>query len=327
MKIALKLNREIKLKEVVSVAITLLALYFLISNLDWRQLIPLFSRIYWLWLIGALICYFAGVLFRAYRWRFLVRSKKIKLSNSIGITLLYTLFCNALPFRSGELSFIYYLKKIDNISVGEGASVLFLARIFDLLVVSVIFLLTTLSLINRLPNSLYFLYYLAVVIIILVLGVIIYFKKIIRFLSNFMQRSRLKRFGLFGLLTSKVGEVNNFLLNGNFRQIYLTNLILSLIIWLSGLLFISSILQGLNIHLNFFNIVFALSLIQLISFLPIQGFFDFGTYEIGWSIGFVIIGLDKNLAIFSGFASHLVGLVFLLVLSVIWILLSRLKLI
>ena len=60
---------------------------------------------------------------------------------------------NALPARSGELSFPYLMQRRHNTSVGDSLTFLLIARIFDLLAVSVLFIVFALSEKNRLDLS------------------------------------------------------------------------------------------------------------------------------------------------------------------------------
>jgi uncharacterized membrane protein YbhN (UPF0104 family) len=55
----------------------------------------------------------------------------------------------------------------------------------------------------------------------------------------------------------------------------------------------------------------------LTTILPFQGIGGFGTMEGGWTIGFMLFGMSKDLAIISGFGVHIITIFYFLVLGVI----------
>jgi uncharacterized membrane protein YbhN (UPF0104 family) len=57
------------------------------------------------------------------------------------------------------------------------------------------------------------------------------------------------------------------------------------------------------------------SIYRIASNLPVYGIGGFGTVEITWSAAFILLGMATQDAVVSGFAVHVIGLVYALVLG------------
>ncbi|MBI4674116.1 MAG: flippase-like domain-containing protein [Chloroflexi bacterium] len=83
-------------------------------------------------LVPALVLYFSGVLMRAVRWRFLLRSiKPIGLAHLFQVTVIGYMANDLLPFRIGELVRAYVLGETEKISKTATLVTIVLERIFD----------------------------------------------------------------------------------------------------------------------------------------------------------------------------------------------------
>jgi hypothetical protein len=66
--------------------------------------------------------------------------------------------------------------------------------------------------------------------------------------------------------------------------------------------------QGLGAtELPFWRVFLGIAGAELSATLPIHGVAGFGTYETAWALGFTRLGLSKEVAILSGFATHLLS--------------------
>jgi uncharacterized membrane protein YbhN (UPF0104 family) len=101
----------------------------------------------------------------------------------------------------------------------------------------------------------------------------------------------------------------------NGKVVIIALIITSFGIWLSLYLLSYILLKAMNIDLGYFAVVLASTFAVLTMVLPIQGIGGFGTLESGWAIGFVAIGLTKEVAISSGFGYHIIIWIYFLVLG------------
>ncbi|MGH7819173.1 MAG: lysylphosphatidylglycerol synthase domain-containing protein, partial [Candidatus Binatia bacterium] len=59
--------------------------------------------------------------------------------------------------------------------------------------------------------------------------------------------------------------------------------------------------------LPFWTVFLGIAGAELAATLPLHGIAGFGTYEAAWTIGFTQLGVDRDTAILSGFATHLIS--------------------
>jgi uncharacterized membrane protein YbhN (UPF0104 family) len=65
--------------------------------------------------------------------------------------------------------------------------------------------------------------------------------------------------------------------------------------------------------LTYFSVIFASTFAILTTVLPFQGLGNFGTLEAGWTLGFVAVGVSREMAISSGFTYHFVIILYFVV--------------
>jgi glycosyltransferase 2 family protein len=123
-------------KWTISAVLTLGLLFLLSKQISFEKIPEIFSHVSWVWFAAALVIYYVSTLIRAERFRVLgIRGLPLwKLSN---ISLIHYFLSNLLPFRSGELSFVYLVNKDKAAGFAANVSALVLARIFDFLAVVV----------------------------------------------------------------------------------------------------------------------------------------------------------------------------------------------
>jgi hypothetical protein len=73
-------------------------------------------------------------------------------------------------------------------------------------------------------------------------------------------------------------------------------------------LFYAVLARGLGLDVSLGAAVFGSGLAIAANLLPINGLAGFGTQEAGWVVGFVILGVPRELALSTGLGAHLVQL-------------------
>lgn len=116
----------------IGVVISLALLAFLFKGTDLNALGDVFRTANYIFLIPALALYFVGVLARAVRWHFLLRSiKPIGYSRLFQVTTIGYMANDLLPFRIGELVRAYILGETERISKASTLVTILLERVFD----------------------------------------------------------------------------------------------------------------------------------------------------------------------------------------------------
>lgn len=119
-------------------------LLFLLSVLDWQTFGTLLGRLSPLAALAAFLIYVALNFFRAMRYRTLLQRPELPASQLFPISLYHNLLVRILPFKLGELTYIYLMRRRLDVPVSAGVSSLFGSRILELLVIVVVALGTLL---------------------------------------------------------------------------------------------------------------------------------------------------------------------------------------
>ena len=111
----------------------LLILFFLFREIAFEDLLVRIEAINWLYIFPAFFCYLLANISRSYRFNILL-DERVGISQFLPITLVHNFFNALLPFRIGELSYFYLIKKYHaDINLGVAAFSFLSARVFDVL--------------------------------------------------------------------------------------------------------------------------------------------------------------------------------------------------
>ena len=107
-------------------------LLFFFTQLDPGELATLLVEANYVYLIPAVGLYFLGVLFRAFRWRFLLTPlRRIPVRRLYPVVVIGYTANNLLPMRLGELVRSYYLARRENFSASSALGSVAVERVFD----------------------------------------------------------------------------------------------------------------------------------------------------------------------------------------------------
>jgi len=303
-------NKKV-LRITVAALITILLVGILISQVNIEKIAKILSGVNPAYLAIGLILYALAYLLRTTRF-YVLLNKEIGLRDLFAVVCLHNLANNLLPARIGELSFVYLLKKYHNRNIGEGIANLILARLFDGIAVSLLFLVSTLFV--TLPEftvvgviSTFLLFTILFVVILLKEDTINLLKTCLRKVASRNTKS-------IRYILTKVEETLDAFEKARFDNLPLT-FALSVCIWLTLYSVVFVLLLAMGSDLGFFDVVFASTFALLTTILPIQGIAGFGTIEGGWIVGFMLIGLTKELAISTGFVFHTLILAYSVILG------------
>ena len=304
-------------KKVISIIITFLLLGIILSQIRIEDLIITVKSINKTYLVLGFLLYSFSYVLRGIRFHILL-DKKISLTDLFHVVCVHNLINSILPARSGELSYIYILRKYHAKSTGEGVATLMVARVLDFIAISLLFFVSSLF-ITDLPemfSSIIWLVVLFTCLLAIFLIILLYAgEAFLNFSNAIFIAFKLDQNVLVKFFLRKANEIV-----GNFENIknsgkMIELCIISFIIWLT-LYFLNYVLiRSLDINIGFFEVLLASTFVVFMSVLPVQGLGGFGTYEVGWTIGFVGVGLSKELAINSGIVVHIIGIVYYVLLG------------
>lgn len=304
------------LAKVAAVLITVALLAILLSQVDLADVVTTLVSINPIYLVAGFFLYTCSYIFRALRFHVL-------LNREVGLRALFQIVCvhnmvnGILPARTGELSYIYLLKKITGRTTGEGIATLVVARVFDCIAISILFL-SSLSIVGDLPDfirdCLLVVIFAMVVMIISLMGLLYSGRSFLRIMNPLFQVAVIKKLGISDFLLRKgeetVEALDSVAISKNFCMV----LISSLLIWILNYVVAYVLILGMDIIISPQSVILGGTFILLTMILPIQGIGGFGTTEGIWTLVFVPLGMSLSSAVVSGFGYHiiLIGYYFLL---------------
>src|SRR3989344_7643937 len=109
------------IKFIAFLAVGVFIFYFLLKNINFADLKGSLSGFDWRFGFLAFALYFAMNIFKALRFNFFLENK-LGFRKFLRIIFLYNFWNQILPFFSGDLSYLYLVKKSKKIALGENFS-------------------------------------------------------------------------------------------------------------------------------------------------------------------------------------------------------------
>ncbi|HID86254.1 MAG TPA: flippase-like domain-containing protein, partial [Anaerolineae bacterium] len=300
------------LRRALPVLLTLGLIGLLLSQISPWDVVALLAHLSYPWVAAGVLCYVVTNAIRTLRFAALVRSRPIRLPRLLVTTFALSMFNNILPARSGELSFIYFMGRHHGVPAGEATATLIIARIFDYATVAALFVIVALASLARLPSY-------AARIISLVLFFLILSLAILVSLAWLGRRS----LGLLRRLIGRLGLGERPLSASALRvgegiacafeaipssRTYLVVSLLSLLAWLGTFAWFACFLASMGVRTGLSQTIVGATFAVLSKALPFVTVGGLGTHEAGWTVGFMLVGFDKETAIATGFAVNILTL-------------------
>ncbi|MEW6377735.1 MAG: lysylphosphatidylglycerol synthase transmembrane domain-containing protein [Thermodesulfobacteriota bacterium] len=311
----------------ISLLITIGIIFVLFTQITLKDLYTLLKNIDPFWALLGSGGYLLAILFRAIRYKWLIHSKDIPLSELFRISVFYNLSLMVLPSKLGELSYPYLLNKISGLSMTEGLASLIASRVYDFFIILMIFLFSSIGFQNFFKINIFFIILFAAVLILLILLVFFYMTNCLMFFSKILQKiSRWtgKNYKPFQWGQKKIHEMAEDFYAIKAKKAYFSVISTSLVSWILVFWMFYVFMRGFGLEISFLKVVFGSTLAIITNALPISGLGNWGTLEAGWATGFLIVGLSKEKAIATGFGVHIIVFVVCAVISfVCWMTLKK----
>ena len=288
------------------IAVTLVV--FLVSQIDIEKTINAFSSARPGLLLLACCIYFTSNFFKALRFMVIMKDMRVGLFNMFTIVSFHNFFNQIMPARTGELTLIYYLKKIGGVKATKGLHTLIVVRIFDMIIVSLFFVISFILYFGTRQSSL--LLYVGIAMAVISIIALFNIKWIVIALSKvfsgigslpFLRDKKLVK-KLLEKVQQVEEEFSQFDTRGNLPMIAVT----SLLVWTALYTLSFVVIRGFNIDIGYIPALIGATGGILTNVLPINSFGSFGTLEAGWTGGFLLVGMSLQNAVTTGFGNHLV---------------------
>lgn len=298
------------LKKTVLIALSVGLVVYLMTQFDARELLSVAAGFPASYLAGGFALFIAGHFVRSLRIRILLGGGP-PTTGIFRIVALQTAAVGFLPFRAGEFSLMYLLKSEYGVEYTRGAAVLVLAKTFDFLVVVTLFLVSS-GILPVVPE-----FYREILpwaggtFFVIVVGIFLLgrSREIYSMLPAFFREGPLAE-GAFMKAVMKVMEGVEVIRS---KKTLAASLLASLILWvfLYGSNFL--LIRGSGLELGLMEMVFLVTSMSLFVNLPIHSPGGFGTTEAFWTAVVVAMGVTKETGIATGFACHIVTVIYALV--------------
>lgn len=305
-----------------SSAVSAILIWFLLSQIETKDLIKTFSSIHYPALFAYVSISLAGAGLRAWRYKWLLHPHPISWRNILLVTLIRNLFVDLFPARIGSLSYVYLLNRRLYFSFEVATSTLVVAIVYDFITLSPFLVMSLFAVgldATALPSFMLLLIsFLFFVIICLILWkitqILSYFLKTFNFL---LKTSKMESKKWAKISVEKIQSTNDNIFQIKKRKISWPLFFLSLLIRLAKYVSIYFLLfsllhsHGFTLkNLSFWKTILGTTGGEFTSVLPIKGIAGFGTWESAWAFTFKLMSFDSRLAIISGIGVHLISQLF-----------------
>lgn len=254
-------------------------------------------------------------LLRAWRFRVLIpRAVRPSYARSLVSSSAHNLASYVLPAKTGEASFVVYMRTHAAVPASSGLASLVVSRVLDLTIMCGLLGVTCLVLARAgTYPKLWWLDETGLMLVAAtgVFGLLSWRVDLLaRLVSAVARALQFERFDFGRRLLERMGSVTEALriAGGSGKLVYAA--FLTVPVWLGVFAFyaVLAIPMGLPEHIRFPEATFGSSLAMLANLLPINGMAGFGTQEAGWVVGFSALGIERDLALSTGVGVHLVQL-------------------
>jgi uncharacterized protein (TIRG00374 family) len=297
-----------KKKVLLSILVTFALVWLLLSHIDFDKTAAMFKAISPYKVALLVIIYGIYLNLNALRFRLLLHSKKVKFAQLLTITFLHNMYNRILPFRTGEVSYILLLRTKGAAGGPEAAASLLVARIFDYLTVSFMFVsaMLIMDLSGKIQIIAWIMAGFMVFAVVMLAAITLRGNKFFDWLQTLFLSWNIGNNKVLRKIDLKGREVVQSLTVMGNKTTYALTFLLSISIWLSMFYMLYMIVLVLDKSaVGFGGAVIGSTFAVLTNILPIHGVAGFGTIESGWTVGYMLLGMPKHLAIGSGFLMHI----------------------
>ena len=295
------------IKKAALIAVSVGLVVYLLTQIDVREVFRAMYNFPLAYLLGGFVLFLAGHFLRAYRFRVLLRGD-IPVGSLFSIIAIQTAAAGLMPLRSGELSLVFLLTREHEVDWSVGAALLVLAKALDFLVVVALFFVSLSAIPSVPPQVRSVMPWFDGLFVLTAFSLVILGRSrdIYARLPKFMREGRFAG----GKLMTNVKNIFRAAEVIRSVRVLVLSLVISAVMW--SLLYASSfaIVLGLGLKLNFFQLIFLITAMSLFANLPIHSPGGFGTMESFWTLIMVSMGVPRDIAISTGFASHLITIAY-----------------
>lgn len=301
---------------VISAILSVVLLAYLLWNLDWEILRVAFADIRWGWLGLALLAYLINIFLRALRFTNLIYSRSVRWLELVPVSALHNILMYLMPAKTGDVAYIFLAKDRLDLSLTEGTATLFAARFYDFSVVAAFLMILLPFAKNEIPDWIFIPAIIFCGLILLGTAGILLFLKFQKPNHGDTETQRKTDKGLRASLSRWFKIWEKFI--EGLREIQQHGAhgwvaLLTAGIWLCVYSNFYFATKSMGLPVAFYHIAIISMVMIPLTLLPLQGFANLGTHEIGWTSVLVAFDYPYKTALAIAAGSHFVLLLSVLV--------------
>ena len=308
-------------KILIPTTIAVVVCYFLLKEITIQNIPDTLGRAPVLALVIGFILYSLLVWTKALRFRELLELD-VSVWQLTPILALHTFWGNLLPMRSGDLSYIYLMKRREGVDETKSVASLMLASVIDLMLLLAFMVGTGWTLRFSLSGQLsYTILFVAPLMMFSALAILLCTActapnactAIARFCAKpLLYFEKRPITWLVNKCLDVIHELTQIRFDWRFAKIWGYSL-LSLGIRFGFQCYLA---REMGINISVISLTFALAFTSIFNLLPVQSLGNFGTVEFPFAWALMRFGTEKELAIVAGFSLHLVILLYCIPLGI-----------
>lgn len=308
----------------VAVAGGLTALFLWWSGLEPREVVDALGRLTFATWLPAFALHAALYVLRA--WRFAVlfpREVRVPRGRFLAVCGAHTLAAFVLPAKIGEATFVVYAQRACGVPAQAGIASLVVSRLLDMAVLAAGFAIACFALAasDAFPHVDWFVPLGAglAAVALAVSWLTVRSDLLARLAGGAIRLLGLARTVVGARVAARIDGLGWALREAGGEGRLLKAALISIPIWLVIFLFCAVLARalGLPAATTLAEATFGSSLAILTSLIPVSAFANFGTLELGWVLGFGVLGVPHDLALATGLGLHAVQLVHIVALGLV----------
>ncbi len=294
----------------------LLAVFMAWGGVSPREVVSMVLRLPLRTYLACLAVHVGVYWLRAQRFRLLLPAQtRPGLATVAAVSAAHNMASYVLPAKSGEATFVLYLKGLCGVPLSAGLASLLVSRLYDFatLCAAVALACAWLSMTPHWAAPVWVGWGLAGILAAASAAFLLLSlrgEKAAHPLRLALRALRLEPTRLGRSLSAAIQRVADALPVARAGASVRVLFALSLLVWLGIFVFYALLSRGFGLpeRVGLLQATFASGLAIASNVLPINAFAGFGTQETGWVLGFGLLGIDRASALASGLAVHLVQL-------------------
>ena len=281
-------------------------LFFILQSVDMEALRNTFAMVSWPLFALSAGFYALNSFVRAIRFRYALYGK-LSASALLSVVFILSFLNSVLPTRTGELSYVYLVRKLKHDSVPENVASLVVSRLYDVICAS-LFVLSSIAFISPIfMNGEKLIIVLGVLCAVsVVISCALLFKSdwVRKFFHAVFSWNFFKKFQWFQAMGSVILDIENSISRMSGSSFSIPLFLLAFLSWFLNFIHLWLLLLSIHLPLSFWASVFIFALPGMIAFLPLQPIFGIGTFEASLSVGFLVLGFSAETALQSSIVLH-----------------------